>query len=60
MSLVTIGVSPLLAVGAALGEEQQKGLTESTGDETKEANLLCGDALINYKTVQSFGHEEFV
>ena len=22
----------------------------------KEANLLCGDAITNFKTVQSFGH----
>ena len=26
----------------------------------KEANLLCGDAIINYKTVQSFGNEKLV
>jgi hypothetical protein len=26
----------------------------------KEANLLCGDAIVNFKTVQSFGHEDFV
>ena len=23
----------------------------------KEAALLCGDAILNYKTVQSFGNE---
>lgn len=38
----------------------QKGLTEQTGDMNKEANLLCGDAIINYKTVQSFGNEKLV
>jgi ABC-type transport system involved in Fe-S cluster assembly fused permease/ATPase subunit len=27
------------------------------GETNKEANLLCGDAIINYKTVQSFGNE---
>jgi len=26
----------------------------------KEANLLCGDAIVNYKTIQSFGHEELI
>jgi ABC-type transport system involved in Fe-S cluster assembly fused permease/ATPase subunit len=26
----------------------------------KEANLLCGDAIVNYKTVQSFGNEEML
>lgn len=34
------------------------GLTDESGDLLKEANLLCGDAIVNYKTVQSFGHEE--
>ena len=24
----------------------------------KEADLLCGDSIVNYKTVQSFGHED--
>jgi hypothetical protein len=26
----------------------------------KEADLLCGDSIVNYKTVQSFGHEEAI
>jgi ABC-type transport system involved in Fe-S cluster assembly fused permease/ATPase subunit len=26
----------------------------------KEADLLCGDAIINYKTIQSFGHEDVI
>jgi ABC-type transport system involved in Fe-S cluster assembly fused permease/ATPase subunit len=32
------------------------------GDATliKEANLLCGDAIVNYKTVQSFGNEDLL
>lgn len=28
--------------------------------QEKEANLLCGDAIVNYKTVQSFGNEEML
>ena len=28
--------------------------------ELKEANLLCGDAIVNYKTVQSFGNEDLI
>jgi len=35
----------------------QKGLADGTSDLEKEANLLCGDAITNYKTVQSFGNE---
>ena len=26
----------------------------------KEANILCGYAIVNFKTVQSFGHTELV
>jgi len=26
----------------------------------KEANLLCGDAIVSFKTIQSFGYEDFV
>jgi len=29
-------------------------------EKQKEANLLCGDAIVNYKTVQSFGHEDLI
>lgn len=60
MSVVCLCVSPILIVGSALEQDQAKGLTESSGEELKEANLLCGDAIINYKTIQSFGFEDFV
>lgn len=26
----------------------------------KEANLLCGDAIMNYRTVAGFGHEKLI
>jgi ATP-binding cassette subfamily B (MDR/TAP) protein 1 len=38
--------------------EFQKGLTEENKDELSQANLLCGDCIMNYKTVQSMGYEE--
>ena len=32
---------------------------QNAGNEReKEADLLCGDSICNYKTVQSFGHEQ--
>jgi len=37
-----------------------QGEAEDNSELEKEANLLCGDAIINYKTVQSFGHEEML
>jgi ABC-type transport system involved in Fe-S cluster assembly fused permease/ATPase subunit len=49
-----------MAVGNAMGMEFQKGLTQGTDELNKEANLLCGDAITNYKTVQSFGNEKLL
>ena len=57
-ALVCLAVSPILAIGEAMGVEFMNGLTEEQNSLSKEANLLCGDAIINYRTVQSFGHEE--
>ena len=47
-------------IGSVMGAKVQKGHTESSGDLNKEANLLCGDAIINFKTIQSFGHNDLV
>lgn len=33
-------------------------MADGTAELEKEANLLCGDAITNYKTVQSFGNED--
>jgi ATP-binding cassette subfamily B (MDR/TAP) protein 1 len=36
----------------------QHSTEKDDGKSLGDANLLCGDAIVNYKTVQSFGHEE--
>lgn len=33
-------------------------MADRQGGEQKEADLLCSDALVNFRTVQSFGNEE--
>lgn len=48
---------PFLSLGQYIGMEFQKGLTDRERDESSQANLLCGDSIINYKTVQSMGYE---
>lgn len=35
-------------------------MATKTGDLLKEANLLVGDSIINFKTVQSFGYEDLI
>jgi len=57
MSLICLGMMPFLTAGQYIGMEFQKGLTNQEKDEASQANLLCGDSIINYKTVQSMGHE---
>jgi ABC-type transport system involved in Fe-S cluster assembly fused permease/ATPase subunit len=58
MTLIMLGLIPFLAISAALGAKIQTGLVEEQNKKDKDANLLCGDAIINYKTVQSFGYED--
>jgi len=35
-------------------------MIKSSNNGDKEADLLCGDTIVNYKTVQSFGHEDAI
>ena len=60
MALICLAMAPLMVIGAYIGTQAAAGLTEETGALAKEANLLCGDAIVNYKTVQSFGNEELL
>ena len=56
VSLVVLLVSPIMAIGNAMQMQFTKGLTESTNDLIKDANLLCGDTISNFRTIQSFGN----
>lgn len=55
-----LGLAPFLVVGGALQVYFQAGLTDQTNDLTKEADLLAGDAIGNFKTVQSFANEDMI
>ena len=56
--LVCLVMFPFLALGQVLEYMFAKGLTDSQNEAEKDALLLVGDAIINYKTVQSFGYED--
>lgn len=60
MSLVMLACTPILAIGGVLEMEFQKGVQLEENDNIRNANLLCGDAILNYRTVQSFGYEHLV
>lgn len=46
-----------MAISGYMNAMFQKGLSVSSEDSIKLADLLAGDAIINYKTVASFAHE---
>ena len=60
MALICLALSPVMAVGNALAMKLQTGLVEEQNDSQREANLLCGDAIANFKTVQSLGNTELI
>jgi ABC-type transport system involved in Fe-S cluster assembly fused permease/ATPase subunit len=55
-----IVLAPFLIVGGMIQIHFQAGLTGATNELTKEADLLCGDSIVNYKTVQSFANEDMI
>lgn len=36
----------------------QQGMSNESDSAAKEANMLAGDSIINYRTVASFGNED--
>jgi ATP-binding cassette, subfamily B (MDR/TAP), member 1 len=56
-AIVCFLLSPIMMIGASIDMATMKADDEDK-DAFKEANLLCGDCIVNFKTVQSFGHEE--
>ena len=57
-ALVCLIVSPVMVIGNVLGMKFHKGMEDSQTEALKDANLLCGDSIGNYKTVLSFGNNE--
>lgn len=47
-----------MLVATVIQVKFQKGLSDSSDKASKEANVLAGDAIVNYRTVASFGNEE--
>jgi len=53
-------LAPFIIIGSMVGVALEKGLTGKKNDLTKEADLLAGDAIANFKTVQSFANEDLL
>lgn len=57
MSLVTMALCPFIAIAGYMGAVFQKGLSVDSENSLKYANILAGDAIMNYRTVASFANE---
>lgn len=60
VSLVALGCTPFMMLGGFINAKFQSGMSSSDDDAYKDANLLAGDAINNYRTVASFGHDYLV
>ena len=58
MSLACLGCTPFIVISGYMGAEFQQGLSVESENSHKYANLLAGDAIMNYRTVASFAHEK--
>ena len=58
LALIALGCTPFMMISAALEAKFQAGFDKSGDDDYKEANLLAGDSIINYRTVASFANDD--
>jgi hypothetical protein len=49
-----------MSFGTMLAIRYQKQMAVMGEKGDRESDLLCGDSIVNYKTVQSFGHEQLI
>ena len=60
LSLVALGSVPFMMIGGSLNAKFQAGMSSVDEVAYKDANLLAGDAIVNYRTVASFGHDNLI
>nr|AAK19598.2 putative ABC transporter [Sterkiella histriomuscorum] len=58
ISLVCLACPPFMIIGGVMNAKFQAGLSNDSDSASKEASLLAGDAILNYRTVASFGYED--
>ena len=60
ISLVALGCVPFMIAGGAINTKFQTGYSDIDEEAYKDANLLAGDSILNYRTVASFGHDTLI
>lgn len=58
ISLVCLGCVPFMVLGTVMNVKFQSGMSSDTDSAMKDANLLAGDSILNYRTVASFANED--
>lgn len=58
VSLVCLGCVPFMILGGIMNAKFQQGMSQDTDEAMKDANVLAGDSIINYRTVASFANED--
>ena len=51
---------PFMIIGSMMAVKFQQGMSQNSDKAAKEANVLAGDAILNYRTVASFGNDELI
>lgn len=60
ISLVALGCTPFMIAGGAINSKFQTGYSEIDDDAYKDANLLAGDSILNYRTVASLANDDMI
>lgn len=60
VSLVALACTPFMILGGSINAKFQQGMTNFDEAAFKDANLLAGDAITNYRTVASFGYDNLL
>ena len=59
-ALVCMGCLPFAIFNQVILIKLQESLSVKSDQVAKEANLLAGDVILNYRTVVSFGYEDVI
>ena len=60
VALVALGCTPFMMLGGFINAKFQAGMTSFDEVAYKDANLMAGDAINNYRTVASFGYDNLI
>lgn len=58
MSAVCLACVPFMILGSIMNIKFQSGMSSDTDAAAKDATLLAGDSILNYRTVASFANED--